>query len=188
MDLDEIQLACEESMEKAVAYLKNELKGVRTGRASTALVEFIKVDYYGSMTDLRSLALISTPEPTQILIKPFDASTVQAVAKAIQASGLGLNPITEAKQVRLSLPPLSGERRQQLAGSVKQMGEQAKISVRNARRDANKHLEQLKKDKAAHVSEDQIESAIEEVQNLLKKYEGEVDKTVAAKQAEITQV
>jgi ribosome recycling factor len=185
MDLDEILLTTEEAMEKAVEYLKNELRGVRTGRASTGLVDFIKVDYYGSMTDLRSMALVSVPEPTQLLIKPFDASTVQAVVKAIQGAGLGLNPMAEGKQIRLNLPPLSGERRNQLTGSVKQMGEQAKITIRNARRDGNKHLDQAAKDKSQHVSEDEAERVKNEIQDLVKKYEGIADSLVAAKTQEI---
>ncbi len=188
MDLDEILLTTEEAMEKAVTYLKSELRGVRTGRASTALVEFIKVDYYGTQSDLRSLAMISVPEPTQLLIKPFDPSSLQAVVKAIQASGLGLNPTTEGKQIRLMLPALSGERRQQLAGSVKQMGEQAKITLRNARRDGIKHVDALKKDKAAGVSEDDIKQADEEISELLKKYEKLADEAVAAKTQEIQQI
>ncbi|HEX7009622.1 MAG TPA: ribosome recycling factor [Phycisphaeraceae bacterium] len=188
MELDEILLTAEESMDKAVDYLKNELRGVRTGRASTGLVEYIKVDYYGSTTDLRQLALISVPEPTQILIKPFDPGSLQEIAKAIQNAGLGLNPVVEAKQIRLSLPPLSGERRSQLIGSVRQMGEQAKVSIRNARRDANKHLDQLAKDKAAGISEDDIESSKEEVQELTKKYEAQVDELVSKKTKEIEEV
>src|SRR5690349_19579077 len=132
MDLDEAMLTAEESMEKSVEYVKSELRGVRTGRASTGLVEFVKVDVYDSTMDLRSLALISVPEPTQLLIKPFDATTTQAILKAIQGAGLGLNPIAEGKQIRLNLPSLSGERRNQLIGTVKQMGEQAKIAIRNA--------------------------------------------------------
>src|SRR5690606_21916429 len=97
MDLDELQLEAEEAMDKAVEYLKGELRGVRTGRASTGLVEYIKVDVYGSQSDLRSLAIISVPEPTQLLIKPFDPSTVQDIVKAIEKSGLGLNPQSEGK-------------------------------------------------------------------------------------------
>ena len=188
MDQDEILLTTEEAMEKAVTYLTNELRGIRTGRASTALVDFIKVDYYGSQSDLRSIALISIPEPTQLLIKPFDPSSTQAIVKAIQASGLGLNPMSEGKQIRLMLPPLSGERRQQLMGSVKSMGEQAKITLRNARRDGNKNLETLKKDKTQHISEDAVEAAIEEVQNLLKKYEQQVDSLIASKNKEIQEI
>ncbi len=188
MDIDTIQLEAEEQMDKAIEYLKSELKGVRTGRASSALVEFVKIDYFGSMTDLRSLALISVPEPTQILIKPFDPSSTQAIVKGIQASGLGLNPMTEGKQIRLNLPSLSGERRQQLSVTVKQTGEQAKITLRNARRDANKHLEAMKKDKAVHISEDDVKRAGEEVQESLKEHEKHVDDMVAAKQKEIQEI
>jgi len=188
MDLDENLLTCEEAMDKAVDYLKHELRGVRTGRASTALVEFVKVDYYGAPTELRQLARITVPEPTQILIKPFDASCTKEIGKAIEASGLGLNPMVEAKQVRLNLPALSGERRTQLIGSVKHTGEQAKVTIRNARRDANKHVDQAAKDKALHISEDTAEDAKDDVQKLLKKYEAQVDELIAAKSKEIQEV
>ena len=188
MDLDESLLICEESMDKAVDYLKGELRGVRTGRASTALVEFIKVDYYGTPTELRQLALINVPEPTQLLIKPFDASCTKEIGKAIEASGLGLNPTVEAKQIRLNLPALSGERRAQLIGSVKQMGEQAKVTIRNARRDANKHIDQAAKDKSLHISEDTAEDSKDDVQKLLKKHEAMVDELIGAKTKEVQQV
>lgn len=188
MDIDTILLETEELMEKAVNYLKSELRGVRTGRASSSLVEFVKVDYYGSMTDLRSIALVNVPEPSQLLIKPFDATSVQAIVKAIQSSGLGLNPISEGKQIRVSIPALSGDRRTQLIASVKKMGEEAKITVRNARRDGNKHVETLGKDKSSGLSEDAIETAKEDVQTLLKKYEGIVDELVNAKTKEIQQI
>ncbi len=188
MQIDEILFTAEESMEKAVEYLKSEIRGMRTGRASTGLVDFIKVDYYGSPTDLRAMAMVSIPEPTQLLIKPFDASTVQAVIKAIQSSGLGLNPVGEGKQIRLSLPALSGDRRQQLIASLKSKGEEAKVSIRNARRDANKHIDQAEKDKSAHVSEDEVETAKENVQNLLKKYEQSIDDLVNGKTKEITEI
>ena len=185
MDLDEILLTAEESMEKSFDYLKKELQGVRTGRASTGLVDFIKVDYYGSQTDLRSIALVSVPEPTQLLIKPFDATTIQAVIKAIQAAGLGLNPMNEGKQIRLNLPPLSGERRQQLMGSLKKMGEDAKVAIRNARRDANKHLDAAEKDKSLHISEDEVQRGKDEIQELVKKYEATVDEALANKNKEL---
>lgn len=188
MDIDMILLETEEHMEKALNYLKSELRGIRTGRASTSLVEFVKIDYYGSMTDLRSLAMISVPEPAQLLIRPFDQGSVAAIVKGIQASGLGLNPISEGKQIRISLPALSGDRRNQLIGSVKKMGEEAKITIRNARRDGNKHIETAGKDKSAHVSEDVVEKAKEDVQNLLKKYEGIVDDLVGQKSKEIQEI
>jgi ribosome recycling factor len=188
MDLDEIQLEAEEAMEKSVAYLKNELKGMRTGRATTALVEYVKVDYYGSPTDLRQLALISVADPTQIVIKPFDQGSTQAIVKAIQSSGLGLNPISEGKQVRISVPPLSGERRQQLVTSIRKMGEEAKVAVRNARRDANKHVDKTAKDKENPVSEDAVERTKDEIQDALKKYEKQIDDAIEHKSKEIMEV
>ena len=188
MDLDDIQLVAEEAMDKAVDYLKGELRGVRTGRASTGLVEHVKVDYYGSQTDLRQLAMITVPEPTQLLIKPFDASSVAQISKAIQTSGLGLNPIAEGKQIRLNLPSLSGERRQQMIASVKHLGEQGKVAIRNARRDANKQLDQAAKDKTQSVSEDQIDSAKRGIQDLLKLYENRVDGMIESKTKEVQEI
>lgn len=188
MDLDEIQLTCEEAMEKAVNYLKTELRGMRTGRASTALVEYLKIDYFGSPTELRSLALITVPEPSQIVVKPFDPSSAQTIVKGIASSGLGLNPMSDGKVVRVNVPALSGERRAQLVATVKQMAEQAKVSARNARRDANKHIDQAEKDKTLHISEDQAADAKDEVQSLLKKYEKQIDESVNAKVTEIQEV
>jgi ribosome recycling factor len=188
MDIDEIILTCEESMEKGVDYLKQELRGVRTGRATPALVEYVKVDYYGSATDLRQLALTTVPEPNQLLIKPYDVSSNQAIIKGIQASGLGLNPASEGKQIRLILPQLSGERRQQLVGQVKLMGEQAKVTVRNARREANRHVDQVLKDKTQHLSEDAADDAKEQVQELVKQYEKKLEDAVASKTKEIQEI
>jgi ribosome recycling factor len=185
-DPDTILLQTEEQMEKASEYLKHELKGIRTGRASPAMIEFVKVDYYGASSDLKSLAIISVPEPTQLLVKPFDASSVSDIKKAIESSGLGLNPMNEGKQLRINVPPLSGDRRKQLAAKVKQLGEDAKITLRNARRDGNKHADALKS--GGHIAEDEIETLKEEIQGLLKKYEGEVDKLVEGKTKEVTEV
>jgi ribosome recycling factor len=182
-DPDTILLSAEESMEKAVDYLKQELRGVRTGRASPALVEFLKVEAYGSFTDLKALAGISVPEPTQLLIKPFDASIISAIKSAIEKSGLGINPMVEGKQIRLQLPPMSQERRQKDAARVKKMGEEAKVVIRNARRDANKHADALKA--ASTVPEDDVKTLKEEIQALLEKYEGELDKRVEEKSKEI---
>jgi len=187
-DPDTILLETEEAMEKAIEHLKHELRGVRTGRASPALIEFLKVDYYGSMTDLKGLASISVPEPNQLLIKPFDAGSVAAIKTAIETSGLGLNPMVEAKQVRLIIPALSAERRKQLATHVKKVGEEQKVAIRNSRRDANKHADSLKNQPGKHFPEDEIETLHEEIQNLLKKFEDEVDKRVEEKTKEITTV
>jgi ribosome recycling factor len=188
MDIDEILMTTEEAMDKAFEYLKSEMKGVRTGRASTGLVEFIKIEYFGSMTDLRSIAMINTPEPAQILVKPFDPSSLQAIIKGIQNAGLGLNPMAEGKACRINVPALSGERRNQLIGSVKESGEKAKVSIRNARRDGNKLVDAAEKDKTLHLSEDDISAAKEEIQTLVKKYEVDVDKLIVAKTAEINEI
>ena len=184
-DPDTILLESEDSMSKAVDYLKKELRSLRTGRATPAIVEYLKVEYYGTATDLKALAAISVPEPTQLLIKPFDAGSVSDIKKAIESSGLGLNPIVEAKQIRLNVPALSRDRRQQLAGQAKKMGEEQKVAIRNVRRDANKHADGLSDQPGKNFSEDEIKQLKEEIQELLKKYETEVDQVVTAKTEEI---
>lgn len=188
MTPDSILKDAQQHMEKSLDYIRRELRGLRTGRASTALVEFIKVDYYGNPTDLKSLAAISVPEPTQILIQPFDPGSTNDIKKALETSDLGLNPQVEAKNIRIAVPPLSKERRQQLVTQAKKMGEEAKVAIRNARRDANKHADQLSKDKAAHISEDEVKSLHAEIQDLLKKYEKDVDEAVDQKSKEIMEV
>lgn len=187
-DPDTILLEAEDAMSKALDYLKKEFKGLRTGRASPALVEYIKVDYYGSATDLKSLAGISVPEPTQLLIKPFDAGSLSEIKKAIESSGLGLTPVVEAKQIRLNIPALSKDRRQQLASQAKKLGEEQKVAMRNARRDANKHADTLAKQDGTHHSEDDIKQLKDEIQELLKKHETEVDQAIEAKTTEIMEV
>ena len=188
MTPDSILNDAESSMDKAVEYLSKELTGLRTGRASTALVEYLKVDYYGSPTDLKALAAISTPEATQIVIKPFDVSAMAEIRKAIESSNLGLNPQVEDKMIRINVPALSGERRQQLAAQAKKMGEDAKVAVRNVRRDANKHADQLLKDKDAHYPEDEIKTLKDEIQEVLKSHEKKIEDSVSAKTEEITQI
>ncbi|HYF15361.1 MAG TPA: ribosome recycling factor [Phycisphaerales bacterium] len=185
-DPDTILLETEAALEKALDYLKAEMKGVRTGRASTAMVEFIKVDAYGSATDLKNLAAIGTPEATQILIKPFDASLVSAIKTAIEKSGLGVNPMVEGKQLRINLPPMSQDRRVKEAARVKKMAEEAKVVMRNARRDGNKHADGLKNlPGGKHYPEDEIKTLKEEIQSLLEKYESDADKRVEEKTKEI---
>ena len=185
---DSILTEAEDSMTKSVEYLKKELRGLRTGRASTALVEYVKVDYYGQATDLKSLAVISVPEPSQILIQPFDPGSVGEIKKALETSDLGLNPLADGKVIRINVPTLSGDRRQQLVTQAKKMGEESKVAIRNARRDANKHVDALLKDKAAHFPEDEAKILKDEIQELLKKYEGEVESLVDHKSKEISEV
>ncbi|HVS70092.1 MAG TPA: ribosome recycling factor [Phycisphaerae bacterium] len=186
MPLDEILFEAEESMEKALDHLKHELQGLRTGRASTALVDRVKVDYYGTPTDLRALASLTTPDATSILIKPFDPSSVKDIVRGLEAANLGINPQSDGKQVRLVLPPLSGERRQQLAHKAKEAAEQSRIALRNIRRDANKKVDG--EEKESLLTEDQAKGGRDEVQELLKKFEGQVESLVAAKTKEIMEV
>jgi ribosome recycling factor len=186
-DPDTILLEAEDAMSKAEDYLLHEFRGIRTGRATTALVEYIKVDYYGASTDLKSIASITVPEPTQLLIKPFDAGAIQEIKKAIETSGLSLNPLVEGKQIRLNVPALTGEQRTKLVSHLKKLAEDAKVVLRNARRDANKHADAIGKG-SAHVSEDEVKTLKEEIQELLKKYEKEIEEKCAAKSKEITEV
>lgn len=183
MPIDDILFTCEEHMEKATDHLKNELRGIRTGRASPALVEHIKVDYYGTPTDLRSIAAISVPEATQLLIKPFSPGDIKAVERAINDSNIGLTPHSDGKQIRLMLPPLSQERRLQLAGQCKKLSEESKISLRNTRRDANKTIDTEQKD--GLLTEDEANDAKEKVQELTKQYEAKCDELVEKKKQEI---
>ncbi len=187
-DPDTILLEAEEAMTKSIEYLTGELSGIRAGRASTAMVEYIKVECYGSETDLKSIAAISIPEPSQILIKPFDPSLANAIRQAIELANLGVNPQVEDKQVRLSLPMLTTDRRKQLVAQAKKVGEEQKIVFRNARRDANKHADSLAKQDGTHYSEDEIKTLHTEIQDLLKKYEGKVDDMLTKKTTEITTV
>jgi len=183
MDQDEILLDAEERMEKAVGILHDQLQGLRTGRATPGLVNSIRVDYYGSPTPLKQLANISVPEPQLIVIRPFDASTLSNIAKAILASDVGLSPNSDGRLIRLAVPPLSGERRRQLVGRVKEFAEEGRIAIRNIRRDANKSADQAEKDKT--MSEDERDDTKDQIQDLTKKYEGKVNDLAAAKEKDI---
>jgi ribosome recycling factor len=170
-------------MNKAVEFLHNELKSIRTGLASTGLVENIKVDYYGTATPLKALASLSAPQADMIVIKPFDPTSVREIEKAIKNSELSIAPIVDGKLIRLSIPPLSEERRQQLVGQVKQLGEQAKVSIRNIRRDANKQIEKQQKDKI--IAEDDLEVGKKQIDDITKKYTDKIDAVIKNKSNEI---
>jgi ribosome recycling factor len=170
-------------MEKALEVFRNELKGLRTGRASPALLDAIRVEYYGSPTPIKQLAAVSTPDPTQIMIKPFDANALKDIEKAIRSSDLGLAPNNDGKVIRLSIPPMSGEQRTKMAKKIKELAENAKIACRNVRRDGNKHIEQAEKDKT--MTEDDKDKGLDEVQKLLKFYEGQIETLATAKTKEI---
>jgi len=181
--MDEILFEVEANMETALDYLRKEFRGIRTGRASGGLVEHIKVDYYGSPTDLRQLATISTPESNLIVIKPFDPSGAKDIERAIQASDLGITPNADGKVIRLSIPPLSIERRDQLTGQVKKMAEAARVTIRNARRDGNKILDA--KQKSSDLTEDESKKGKDSVQKLTDRFEKKISELLTAKTTEI---
>ncbi|WP_425400850.1 ribosome recycling factor [Aeoliella sp.] len=183
MDVDEVTMDAEERMEKAVAKLKNDLTGIRTGRATPGLVDSLRIDAYGSPTPLKQIASVSAPEPQQLVIRPFDPSVMKDIEKGIIASDLGLAPQNDGKVIRLNIPPLSGDVRKKMVSRTKELAEDAKIAIRNVRRDANKALDQGAKDK--EIGEDIRDSVKEEVQELTKKYEGEVEAAAKAKESEV---
>ena len=184
MDYDTLLLETEERMEKAVGVLVDKYRGMRTGRASPGLVDSLRVDYYGSPTPLKQVANISAPEPDQLLIKPFDPSAIGSIEKAILKSDLGLNPSSDGKLLRLQIPPLSQERREQLAVFAKEVAEETRVALRNIRRDANRGADQFQKDKV--VSEDRQKDLKGEVQELLKSAESKVDGVLKKKTEELT--
>src|SRR3954463_12870236 len=172
MTSEEILFDGEERMEKAINVFKDELRGLRTGRATPALVDSIRVEYYGSPTPLKQLAQISTPDPQQIVIRPFDQSVLKEIEKAIRSSDLGMSPNNDGKLIRLTVPPMSGEQRQKMVTRIKKSAEEAKVALRNIRRDANKHFDAA--EKAGEMTEDDRDSGKEEVQNLLKQHEDKI--------------
>jgi ribosome recycling factor len=172
MTSEEILFDGEERMEKAVNVFRDELRGLRTGRATPALVDHLKVEYYGSPTPIKQLAQISTPDPQQILIRPFDQGCLKDIEKAIRSSDLGMAPNNDGKMIRLTVPPMSGEQRQKMVARIKKSAEEAKVACRNIRRDSNKHFDQAEKNK--DMTEDERDKGKEEVQNLLKKYEDKI--------------
>ena len=183
MTSEEILFDGEERMEKAVNVFRDELRGLRTGRATPALVDSLRVEYYGSPTPLKQLAQINTPDPQQILIRPFDQGCLKDIEKAIRSSDLGLAPNNDGKMIRLTVPAMSGEQRQKLVARIKKSAEEAKVALRNIRRDANKHFDQAEKNK--EMTEDERDHGKEEVQNLLKKYEDRVTDLADKKSKEV---
>ena len=183
MPVDDILLDAEERMEKAIEIFKKNLSGIRTGRANPGLVDSLRVDLYGSPTPIKQVASVGAPEPTQIVVRPYDPSTIKDIEKAIVSEDLGLNPQNDGKLIRINIPPLSTENRRKLVSRVKELAEDAKISVRNIRRDANKAADQEQKDKI--LTEDERDKTKEEVQDLTKKYEGMASDLAKAKETEV---
>ena len=183
MTTEEILFDAEERMEKAVNVFRDELRGLRTGRATPALVDHLRIEYYGSPTPIRQLAQISTLDPQQIIIKPFDAGSLKDIEKAIRSSDLGLAPNNDGKIIRLTVPAMSGEQRQKLAARIKKSAEEAKVAIRNIHRDANKHFDQA--EKAKEMTEDERDKGKDEVQALLKKYEDKITEISDKKSKEV---
>ena len=183
MSYEEILLETEEKMEKASNVFSDELKGIRTGRATPGLIENIRADYYGSPTPLKQMASISVPEPRMLVVKPFDVSVIKSIEKAILKSDLGMTPNSDGKILRLQVPALSEERRKQIVNQVKDLAEKAKISIRNVRRDSNRQADQL--EKSSEISEDDCKSLKDEIQELTKKFEDKVNESFDKKQKEI---
>ena len=173
-------------MDKAVEALRRDLSKVRTGRASVAILDDVRVDYYGTPTPLNQVGSLTVPEPRLITIQPWEKKLIPEIERAIQKSDLGINPTSDGITIRLAFPPLTEERRKDMVKQVKKMGEEGKIAVRNARRDANEALKKLLKDKA--VSEDDEKRGEKEIQELTDDYVARIDKIVADKEKELLEI
>ena len=182
----EIMETTQTAMNNTVDALKRRFDSVRTGKASPALVEGVMVDYYGSQTRLKDIAAISAPEPRLLKIQPWDINAVNAIQKAIQASGLGITPVTDGKVIRLPIPELSEERRNDMTKQVKKFAEESRVEIRNARRDANEAIKEAKK--KSEITEDEQKSQIDQIQKLTDKLIEKVDAILAEKQAELMAV
>jgi ribosome recycling factor len=182
MDYQEI----EDKMQKAVDYLQEELVAIRAGRANPAILNKVTVDYYGVPTPLNQVGAISVPEARQILITPWDKSLIGPITKAIQVAELGVNPINDGNGVRLTFPELNEDRRKQIVKEVKALGEDAKVAVRNVRRDG---IDDAKKqEKAGEITEDELKGAEDKIQKITDKYTAKIDEMISAKEKEVMEV
>jgi ribosome recycling factor len=173
-------------MDTVIEDFRRKLATVRTGRAAVSLLDTVMVDYYGTMTPLNQMASVHAPEPQMLTVQPWDQSQIGAVEKAIRAADLGLNPSNDGKLVRIPIPPLTEERRKQLAKQVHEIAEDHRTAVRNVRRDANERLKKMLKDKT--ISEDAERDGLDEVQKLTNQYIGKIDDLSKTKEQEITSV
>ncbi len=179
----EIQTETKRKMEKTLELMREELKSIRTGRATPGLVENIRVSYYGSLTQIKQLANIAAPEPQLIVISPYDTSIIKDVEKAILQSELGLTTNTDGKVIRISIPPLSEDRRKKIVTQVKEMTEATKISIRNLRREANKHIDKEEKD--SQLTEDEAKKTKDQIQKFTNESETKLDELLSQKSDEI---
>ncbi|MBN1409378.1 MAG: ribosome recycling factor [Spirochaetales bacterium] len=184
--METVKKNSEAKMKKAIVALTEELNGIRTGRASSALFEKIKVDYYGQKVTLKEVASISVPEARLVVIQPWDRTVLPEIEKAIQKSELSINPNNDGKVIRISIPPLTEERRKELVKTVKKIAEQSRVSVRNVRRDANEELKKMAKD--SKISEDNSKRGQDDIQKITDKYIEEINKLSEEKEKEILEV
>ncbi len=183
MSADEIVFDVEARMEKAIQVLKHSLGGIRTGRANPGLVDSLRVEVYGAATPIKQLATVGAPEPTQIVIRPYDPSTIKDIEKAIIASDLGFNPQNDGRLIRINIPPLSNEQRKKMVMRIKELTEESKVAIRNIRRDGNKALDQAEKNK--EISEDDRDSMKEEIQEATKKHEAQATEVAKKREADV---
>ena len=186
MNINDIKKTATDKMAKSVETLKNDLGKVRTGRAHAGIIDHVKVDYYGSDVPIKQVANVTLADSRTISVQPFEKKMVQAIEKAIRDSDLGVNPATSGDVIRIPMPALTEERRRELTKIVKHEGENAKVAIRNIRRDAITHLKDLLKE--SEVSEDQEKRAADEIQKLTDKSIGDIDKLVADKEKELMAV
>ena len=184
--MDRLIAAHKQEMELALEATREQLSSVRTGRASAAVLNPVRVDYYGAKLPINQLATISVPEPRLIVITPWDKSSLAAIEKAILTSDIGLTPSSDGTLIRLAIPSLTEERREELVKVTQKMAEEARVSVRNIRREANAGIEKMEKDEG--LSEDEVRRGKKEVQEMTDEFIGNVDKIVEAKIAEITEI
>jgi ribosome recycling factor len=183
MPADDILLDAEERMEKAVDVFRHALTGIRTGRANPGIVDSLRVEVYGSPTPIKALANVGAPEPNQIVVRPFDPGTIKEIEKAIQASGLGFNPQSDGRVIRIVIPPLSADVRRKMSSRIKELAEEARVAIRNVRRDANKAADG--EQSGSEMTEDDCKRCKDDVQELTKKHEGFVGDLAKTKEAEV---
>jgi len=186
MPYDDIYLEASDRMDKTVEHLTDQFRSVRSARATPGLVENVRVEYYGTQTPLKQLASIGVPDPRMVVIKPYDPSCTEAVQKAIQASELGLTPSLDGKLIRITVPPLSEERRRKIVAQLRDIAEEARVAIRNIRRDANKLGDQEKKDGA--MPEDDAFRLKDDIQELTSQHEKSIDASLSSKSEEIMEV
>ncbi len=186
LSLEELQLDAEERMDKTVHFFDIELSKIRTGRASSALVESIRVDYFGAPTPMNQLANISIPEPTLILIQPWDPNAISEIEKAISQSDLGITPMNDGKLIRLTIPPLTEERRKELVKYSSKIAEEHRVAIRQIRKDTNNHIKDLEKNE--HLPEDIIKKSLKNIQELTDNHIKNLNLILERKEKEILEI